>query len=314
MDGRATLDAGLAKTINHQISAVRRLFEEEGFVEIFVPHLTRNYATPFRSSFQVTSAESNFIGALRVSSGWPLANASTVLERVYTVHTSFRAAPIPGSQLAEFQLIEAWGTGTFDDVHDLAERLLRTQVRASLEGSEFVSKERRAQLDALKFPLPSVTYAEAVERAGLQFGRRPSSDIAPRIVEAFRSTPVFITNIPGTADPSFVDIRQDGDGTHMAFLLMAPMAGNVMAGGEVETDYDALSSQIDGSAYLQELVRLGGDREQFEPYLRTVASLSAPRFLLVVGFERMTQFLLGAEQIEDAAFMPVSGKRQEVTA
>jgi len=315
MESRIPLNVELAKTISQQMAEVRRFFEDERFVEIFPPHLTREFATPFRGTFQVTAPESNFIGALRVSSGIFLANsAASGLARVYTISTSFRSRPTPGSKLVEFQLVQAWGEGTLEDAHGLAEGLLKSQVRALLQGASSISDQRSAELESLELPLRSVTYDEAVERAELQFSARPSSDVAQQIVDAFGSNAVFVTHIPENVDPSLADVRQDDDNKHSAFVLMAPLAGNVMMGGELETNYDTLSNQIDRSAYLDELVRLGGDRAQLEPYLRMISSLESPHFNLVIGFERLTQFLLGAERIEDAVFLPVIGQSQEVTA
>lgn len=310
MQGRATLNAGLARTISRQVAEIRRLFEEQRFVEIFVPHLTRNYATPFRSTFTVTAPESNFVGALRVSSGIFLANSVSELKRVYTISTSFRSAPTAGSKLVEFQLVEAWSAGNLDDVRRLVEDLLRRQVNALLSGPNSISAERRRELESIELPLRSVTYDEAVGRARLNFGQRPSSEVAKQVVDAYGSKPVFVTDIPENIDPTFPDIRQDGDQRHRAFVLMTP-AGNAVVGGELETDYDVLSGQIDRSTYLAELIRLGGSREQFEPYLRTISSLESPHFKLLVGFERLTQFLLGTDRIEDAVFLPVYGQLWE---
>src|SRR4051794_35738649 len=108
----APLSRRLAQTISLQLSELRRHFEDEGFLEIVVPHLTRNSSVPYRSTFQVSAPELNFSGALRVSANLFLAETSTELKRAYTVGPSFRAsvapASTPGSQLAEFQLVEAW--------------------------------------------------------------------------------------------------------------------------------------------------------------------------------------------------------------
>jgi len=79
----------------------------------------------------------------------------------------------------------------------------------------------------------------------------------------------------------------------------------------VEIDYQALSQQIDRSAYLQELVKNGGNRAHLEPYLLKLAGLKVPHFQLAIGFERLTQFLIGADSIQEASLFPVYALLQQ---
>ena len=203
----------LARTISRQVSAVRRVFEDEGFLEVFVPHLTRNRAIPFRSTFQVSAPELNFVGALRVGAAYFLAEMISQLKRAYTISTSFRADVTPGSKLAEFQMVEAWSDGNFNDARQLAESLLRRQIRAVVAEPALARSGRARQLESIKFPLRSVTYAEAMERTGLKAGQRTTSTVAKQIVEAFGSEPMFVTHLPEDVDTGFIDIRQDSLGT-----------------------------------------------------------------------------------------------------
>jgi aspartyl/asparaginyl-tRNA synthetase len=304
MEAPAVIDVGLADTISRQASATRRFLESERFYELFVPHLTRNQNLPFRSTFQVSAPELDFTGALRVGAALFLAETISELKRAYTLSTSFRADPIPGHKLVEFQLLEAWGEGGGDDARQLVEGLLRRQIGALLDSPTSLPLERARQLEAIEFPLQSVTYEEARRRAGLEAGQRPGNET----VEVFGSKPIFITDIPENLDRSLVDVRQHGNRLHSGFLLMAPFAGNVAVGGELETDYDTLSAQFDRSAFLEELLRFGGEKRQVERYLRSISRLETPHFKLAIGFERMTQYLLGVDRIEDAVLLPVRGQ------
>jgi aspartyl/asparaginyl-tRNA synthetase len=97
----------------------------------------------------------------------------------------------------------------------------------------------------------------------------------------------------------------------LSFVLLAPFAGNVLSGGELETNYEAMNHQTSRSGFLRELVRIGSDRDQLESYMQAVARLTTPHYKVAGGFERMTQFLLGTERIENATLLPVYVAEQE---
>jgi aspartyl/asparaginyl-tRNA synthetase len=310
MQAPIVVDPGLATIINYQASAVRQLFREQDFLEIFPPHLTTVQQVPFRSLFQVTSPESNFVGSLRVGAAYFLAHTISRLHRAYTLNTSFRADAAPGTGLVEFHMLEAWSEGNFVDAQQLAEDLLSAQIRAVLAKSAALPSERARQLRAIKFPLRSVPYEEAMREAGLEIGLRTTPDVAKKIVEALGSEPIFVTDFPEDVDHSFTDVRLDR-GHHLSFVLLAPFAGNVLSGGELETNYEAMNHQTSRSGFLRELVRIGSDRDQLESYMQAVARLTTPHYKVAGGFERMTQFLLGTERIENATLLPVYVAEQE---
>jgi len=270
--------------------------------------------------FQVSAPESNFRGALRVGSAFFLAQLISQVHRAWTLTTSFRANPVPGSKLAEFHMVETWSEGGFEDAKQFAEDLLSAQVKAILRRPALISKEsspltadRARQLRMIEFPLRSVTYREAMRQTGLESGLPTTPDVAMKIAEHFGSQPLFVTHFPENLDPSFTGWRQvDKAGNYLGFVLLAPFAGNLAVGGEIETDYDALDDQIRRSTFLEELIRLGGSRDQLEPYIQSIARLATPHFSLVNGFERVTQFVLGVERIEDATLLPVRAAEVEV--
>jgi aspartyl/asparaginyl-tRNA synthetase len=312
MDPPIVVDPGLARIVSYQASAVRRFFEEQDFLEIFVPHLTTAQTTPFRTTFQVSSPETNFVGALRVSAGYYLAQTISQLHRTYTLSTSFRADPAPGEKLAEFQLLQAWSEGGLADAQQLAEDLLSAQIKAVLRKSATLPSERARQLRAIAFPLRSVTYEEAIRQTGLESDLRLTPDVAKKIVETLGSQPIFVTHLPENVDHSFTDIRMDRMHNHLGFVLLAPFAGNFILGGELETDFTAMSEQVRRSAFQRELVRLGGDGTELESYIQAISRLATPHYQIAGGFERVTQFLLGAERIEDATLLPVRASEQTI--
>lgn len=298
------VDNKLARTVSRQMSALRRFFEDEGFLEVLTPHLTRNRTIPFRNTFQIESPDGSFQGALRVGAALFLAESVSELKRAYAITTSFRAEMTPGAKLGEFRLAEAWADGDLSDVRQLAEDALRRQLQATINEAALPAEKLR-RLKSVKFPLRSVTYDDAMQHAGLTGRERPTDAVASKIVEAYGSQPMFVTHLPENLETPFTDVRLNEDGKHLGFVLLAPFAGTLMSGGELETDYERLSAQVDRSAFLKELLNGGGTREQLDRYVRSIARLDTPHSKLAIGFERVTQFLVGASQIEDAAVLPV---------
>jgi aspartyl/asparaginyl-tRNA synthetase len=305
------VNADVARIISRQATATRSWLGQQGFVEIFPPHLTRVKQRPFMPTFRVGAPDLDFDGSLRVSANYFLAQTLSELRRAYAVTTTFRPAQdTRPSALTEFQLGELWREGDFETLLDFAESFLRSLIESLLDTSSPLSVARARELEKIRFPLPRVTYQEVVKRVGGEPGESLSGQQQSALLRTFDSSPVFITHFPADSDPCFTDMREDPDKGVRAFELRAPWAGELMSGGELETDMQALSRQVKRSRFLKELVRVGGTEEQLSAYLHAIARLAPPQSRMAFGFERLTQFLTGAETIEKASLFPVRARRQ----
>ena len=309
------VNGDLARIISRQAIAIRNWLAKEGFVEIFPPHLTRVKKRPFVPTFEVSSPELNFEGALRVSANYFLAETVSQVSRAYSITPTFRAEQdTRPSALTEFQLGEVWREGNFDDLLTFSENLLSNARSALLDESSPVSLAQARLLEKINFPLPRVTYEEAIKRVGGEFGETftPHQELA--LMRTFGSTPIFITHFPPEFDTCFSDMRQDSNKRMLGFELRSPLGGELMSGGELETDRQTLLDQFQHSRFLKELIKLGGSEEQLVPYVNAISRLVTPHFRMAFGFERLTQFLLRAKRIEDASLFPVRVRTQEQAA
>jgi aspartyl/asparaginyl-tRNA synthetase len=310
MTNLVSVDVNLAKVISRQMGSIRSWLAAEDFTEIFVPHLTRVKRRPFIPTFGVSSAELNFDGALRASSSYFMAEALSDLKKVYTIATRFRAEPTDGtSHLPEFQLGEIWSAGSFEDFFKTAEGLLSSVIGSLLDKSSSLPVARARELEKIRFPLARVPFNEATKRVGLEPHQDFDFQSALQLVKA-HGAPVFVTHPPIEYDPCHTDLRHTSNGTSLGADLLFPYTGEVMTGGELETDEQTLSRQIKRSRFLRELIRIGGTESQLDPYIQALSRLDGPHIKLGFSFERLTQFLIGAEEISNAALFPVSTRRQ----
>jgi len=63
------IDYSLAKTIDRQISSLRRFFQEQSFVEVHVPHLRNSKKNAYRDPVLVSAPGLNFEGSLALGGG-----------------------------------------------------------------------------------------------------------------------------------------------------------------------------------------------------------------------------------------------------
>ncbi len=143
-------------------------------------------------------------------------------------------------------------------------------------------------------------FDEAIKKIGLKPHREFDLNSSLQLVKTFGSTPVFLTHHPIDYDPCFTDLRQDSTGRVLSRDLLFPFSGEVLTGGELETNEGALSKQVKESRFLRELIRLGGSEEQLTAYVKIVSSLDGPHFKMGFGSERLTQFLVGTNDISKA--------------
>ena len=318
MATRACLNASLAKITHQQMTAIRGWLAKEDFIEIFPPHLTGIRERPFMKTFKVSSPELKFEGALRVSANYFLAETVSQIKRAYAITSSFRPGALTGTEadrfrLLEFQLGELWREGDFGELLEFSERLLSNTISALLGENSLLPLARAKELEKIRFPLPRIPYKKAMEEVGGKPGQQFTPQQQLALVSAHGSSPVFVTHFPTDLAPTsqdLSDMRRDSTQRVLSFDLFAPFGGEIMTGGQLETDRDTLTTQMKESRFLRELVAAGGTYEQVEPYIAAVSRLDSPYVRMGFGFERLSQFLMGTEGIDKATYIPLMARRR----
>jgi len=299
------VDVDLARTVHQQATAIRRWLMNERFTEVLIPHLSSAKSVPFIPVFRFeSSTDRRTSGSLAVGGAYYLAQLAPEVGRVYSMSSSFRAqepqGPVSYNTLFEFRYLEMRREGAFEDALAAAESLLTSVITDLVAAPHILPDERITALQQVHPPFPRLTYAQAVERVHGRPGEELTLKQHLELVAAFGSQPVFVTRIPVDVQPRFVDFRLDPGRTTYSFDLIVPFAGEIMTGGELEIDEQVLTKQLTESRFIQELIRQGGSTALLRPYISSIARLGSPHIQVVVGFERVTQFMRGLNRIDQA--------------
>ena len=100
-------------------------------------------------------------------------------------------------------------------------------------------------------------------------------------------------------------MRESGD-IYDAFQLLLPFAGEAVVGGALESSRSKLTKAIKASAAFKDGVKRGLTWANFSPFVKALSSLSEDSYTVGGGLERITQYLLGENQISKAGVFPIS--------
>ncbi|HII71833.1 TPA: hypothetical protein HA265_03705 [Candidatus Woesearchaeota archaeon] len=304
--------AAIARVESALVRGARRYFEERGFTEVTVPHITRatgaceNIDTLFALDFFGNQSYLVQTGQLYLESLIP------DLGRVFCDGPSFRAEPaVDERHLTEFRLVEMefpiTKPGTVDELLDEIEGLVQAMAREGL-----------AQEDALRYlgagrgagvltePYERITYRDAVKMlggCGVRFGDDLKSSHEAEIVRR-TGRPTFITHYPIAI--KFFNMKQnpqDPEVVNSADLIL-PYSGEAVGAAEREWEYDSLVRRLETSPMLRQLERRGGSIEDFKWYLEEVRQRGIPHAGCGVGLNRVTQSLIGSGDIRMSTAYP----------
>ena len=149
------------------LKGARHYFEEQGFTEIVVPHMTKatgaceNIATMFEVDYFGPKRYLSQTGQLYLEVLTPFLN------KVWCVGPSFRAEPsVDERHLTEFTLVELEFAGDFEGLLQHVENVICSMVDFALKENleELVSLSANPErLRGIKRPFQRMTYTKAVE-------------------------------------------------------------------------------------------------------------------------------------------------------
>lgn len=304
----------LARIESALLRGARRYLEEAGFVELLPPHITKatgaceNIHTMFELDYFGERAYLSQTGQLYLEALAPY------LEKVCCVVKSFRAEPdVDERHLTEFTLIELEFVGSLEELIRHAERTITAMIQEALGKArpelEFLGADID-YLETIRPPFERLTYTEAVELLrdeGVEWGDDLKSSHEKKIVSYLGNRPVFVTHYPKAI--KFFNMRQNPFNPNVvnSVDLLLPYSGEALGGAEREYEPDVLLERLRGSTMLKLLIEKGGSEEDFEWYIDLYRhGARRPHAGCGIGLNRVTQFVLGLEDIRATTLYPMN--------
>ena len=310
-------------------AAIRRFFDERGFLEVETPLLQPlaggAVARPFVTHHNALDMELY----LRVAPELYLKRLLIGgLERVYELNRSFRNEGVSTRHNPEFTMLEAYEAFVdYDETMALVEELVRA-IAHSVNGSPTLTlADQRVDLSA---PFARISMFEAIERAtGKSLAaawdaddvaslKAAASELGLRIdpvwgpgkilAEIFEETaektliaPTFVVGFPKDVSPLAKDHRSIRDFTEQADLIMG--------GVEIAPIYSELNDPAEQRRRFEQQAsaRAAGDEEatvRDEDFLEALAYAMPPAGGFGLGVDRLLMLLLGVDSIREVVLFP----------
>jgi asparaginyl-tRNA synthetase len=295
------------------LRGARKYFDNNDFVEIVVPHLTRatgaceNVATMFTVDHFGEKAYLAQTGQLYLEVLTPF------LKRVWCVGPSFRAEPsVDERHLTEFTLIELEFEGTFREllrhVENVVCSMIQQVIKKREEELELLGIDRR-RLD-VQPPFEKITYTEAVRELAefdVKWGDDLKSWHEKFLVERHGNKPLFVTHYPEPIKFFNMKTNEENQAIVNSADLLLPYSGEAVGAAEREYEYDKLLARLESSVMLKQLIQRGGSIKDFEWYLEFYRRFGGkPHAGCGIGLNRVTQYVLGSGDIRTTTVFPLN--------
>ncbi len=304
----------LAKIEASLMSGAREYIEDNGFIWINAPHITKatgsceNFLTVFQLDYFKKRAYLSQTAQLYLEVLTPY------LKRVWTTIHSFRAEPDADPRhLTEFPLIEIEFEGNFEELMRYIEGIISSMVRTTA----LKRKDELAifgiddtHLGRFEPPYKRITYREAIallqkKGADIGFGEDIKSAHEKIISKELDYKPFFLTHWP--AEIKFFNMKNNGEDQSVVNScdLILPFSGEAVGGAEREFEYERLKEKLANSKMLELLRSTGGSIDDFDWFLSFYKENKVNQHSgCGIGFNRVTQSLLAMEDIRACTVFP----------
>jgi asparaginyl-tRNA synthetase len=287
--------------------SIRDFLHAQGFVEVETPEITPGTGA---CESVPTVFPLDFLGRrmfLRQTAQLDLevAIARWGTPRVFTVGRSFRAEPrADGRHLCEFTLVEAEARDwDLDDLILHQQELLRAVLRRAIEDPLLPAERRQAiARDLASFYV--ITYDDAVRMLGKQWREDLSAQDEASITAALGIT--WVIQYPREIKFfNMLDTRENGGRTVDCCDVLLPYSGETFGSSVREHDPAILREKLYSSRMYAQLLEAGGRPDVFEPYLALFDGREIRRAGYGLGFDRLIQYILGADDVRAGIPFPV---------
>lgn len=218
--------------------------------------------------------------------------ALRTLPRIYCFSPNIRMEPAEraglGRYLAEFvQLDLEARDASREEMMQIGEGLVVHVIAAVINHCSAKFSRLGRELSVPRTPFPRITFREAKERFGKNFDDSLSASLsAPTWVIDF---PRSVREFYDREDPQRPGILLDMD------LIYPEGYGEALSGGEREHSLRRILCRLEQDAL---------DKDKFFQYLAMAAEGIPPSAGFGIGIERLTRFVCGLDQIEQARLFP----------
>jgi asparaginyl-tRNA synthetase len=294
------------------LKGARDFFVKNGFIEVNAPHITK--ATGSCENIDTLFSLDYFgnQGYLSQTQQLYLEAMIPKLKKVWCVGPSFRAEPSADNRhLTEFPLVEIEFEGNFEELLTYIEGTICSMVKEVLKEEKLLKKVGidTERLKEVKAPFKRLTYTEAVEKVGLEWGSDLKSANEKMLAEMYGNQPLFITHFPKAI--KFFNMRENDFEPKIVNSadLILPMSGEAVGAAEREHRYDKLLERLEDSEMMKKLKARGGGIKDFQWYLDCVKNHGIKLHSgCGIGLNRVTQFVLGADDIRKCTVFPLNSE------
>lgn len=296
------------------VSAFRHHLDQQGFTEIFVPTIVAGATEGGSEVFPV-----DYFGHKAYLAQSPQLYKqvmTSIFERVYTVAHAYRAEPSVTTRHlteyvgldVEFGFIDSW-----QDVVLMADSTVKAIFKLVSEKHQDILDEYGVTIPKTVEKTPQIKLKDALEliykRTGRDVRQEPDMDpegereICRWALEEYGSELVFITNFytKKRAWYSYADPKNPEE-----TLTMDLIGRGVewISGGQRINNYQQLQDKIKSK---------GQDPQNYElPYGQTFKFGMPPEGGFAIGLERITQNILGLENVRQASLFPRDMERVDI--
>ncbi len=287
--------------VRHRIiKSVRDFFDNKGFTLVDAPIFTPNACEGTTNLFEVDYFDEK--AYLTQSGQLYMEAAAMAVGKAYCFGPTFRAEKSKTRRhLTEFWMVEP--EVAFADIYDdmdLAEEFVEYIVGQVVEHNraDLETLERDiSKLENIKRPFPRITYDEAIEilhKKGndTPWGEDFGGDEETLISEEF-DRPVMIHHYPMSIKAFYM--KQEGDKAACVDVIAPEGYGEMIGGGERESDLEKLKAKIKEH---------GLSEEVFDWYLDLRKYGSVPHAGFGLGIERTVAWICGLHHVRETIPFP----------
>jgi asparaginyl-tRNA synthetase len=196
--------------------------------------------------------------------------------------------------------------GTFEELLEHVEGVIVSMITSVLNKmtSRWLDRNRLRQMVA---PFPRISYSEAIQTLSREFGHDITREEEQMLVEKHGNMPLFITHFPKAM--KFFNMIENEENPQLVNSadLILPFGGEAVGAASREYKADRLLRRLEESQMMKQLVAKGGSIKDFDWYINVYRKYeTAPHAGCGIGLNRVTQFVLGVDDIRMCTAYPLN--------
>lgn len=238
------------------------------------------------------------------------------IEKVCCMIHSFRCEEeVDNRHLTEFPLVELEFTydpekDGFELLLEEVENTIKSMMQETIETEKETLQELGIDVKKLRKIISErfqrITYDEAVKIAGKEWGEDLNATDEQIIVHKYGNKPVFVMRYP--EEIKFFNMQRNRKKPRIVNSsdLLLPYSGEAAGAAVRESNYRLLIEKLKNSQMFKILKKRGKTVKDFAFYLDAVKQNPVPHAGCGIGLTRVTQFILGTQDIRQSTPYPMN--------